>query len=315
MFEFIHHAWSEKYRPQTIADCILPKNTNLMLTGFLNNKQLPNLLLYGPPGTGKTSSAKALCNELGYDVLVINGSNEGRLIDTLRTTIVQFASTVSFDGNRKCVIIDESDYMTTESVQPALRNFIDEFSVNCTFILTCNFPNRLIEPLHSRCASIDFTIPQNENDDLLKKVVIRVFDILKENNITYDKVTVGKIVKKFFPDFRRTLNELQQLSAIGPINADSITQLDNSGIDKLIEILRTRDFTNMRKWVASTPNIDISSISKKLYNTAHNFMTVESIPQLVLHLADYQYKDYFVADKEINLAAMLLMIMTDCDMK
>lgn len=315
MFEFIHHVWSEKYRPKTIDECILPKNTKATLKGFLSKEILPNLLLHGTAGVGKTTVAKALCNELGYDVLVINGSNEGRLIDTLRTTITQFASTVSFEGNRKCIIIDEADYMTTESVQPALRNFMDEFSKNCTFILTCNFPNRIIEPLHSRCANIDFTIPNNENDSLLKQVVLRVFDILKDNNITFDKVSVGKIVKKFFPDFRRTLNELQQLSAIGPINSDSITSLETSGIDDLIKILVDKNFTEMRKWVASTPNIDISTISKKLYNNAHTFMKIESIPQLVLHLADYQYKDYFVADKEINLAAMLLMIMSDCEMK
>lgn len=265
--------------------------------------------------THNTTLAKAICNELDYDYLMINGSNEGRLIDTLRNTITQFASTVSFEGKRKCVIIDEADYMTTESVQPAFRNFMDEFSKNCTFILTCNFPNRIIDPIHSRCASIDFTIPQNEQDALLKQVVMRIFGILKDNNVTYDKVSVGKIVKKFFPDFRRTLNELQQLSAIGPITPDSITALDTSNIDDLVNILKAQNFTDMRKWVASTPNIDISGVCKKLYNNATNFMKTESIPQLVLHLADYQYKDYFVADKEINLAAMLLMIMSDCEFK
>lgn len=315
MFELSHLTWAEKYRPMVVEDCILPKNTKKMAEGFLKQAVLPNLLFSGPAGTGKTTLAKAMCNELGYEVMVINGSNEGRLIDTLRTKITQFASTMSFDGVRKCVIIDEADYLTLESVQPALRNFIDEFSINCTFILTCNFPNRLIEPIHSRCTQIDFTIPANEIDELTKNIFKRIVGILNENQVTYDKMAVAKIIKKCFPDFRKTLGELQRISAIGSIDLETIAVVESGGIDDLITILKSADFTAMRKWVASTPNLELTSLCRKLYDRATTFVPNSSLPQLVLHLADYQYKDFFVADKEINIAAMLTAIMTECEMK
>lgn len=315
MFELSHMVWSEKYRPTVVEDCILPKATKKAAMGFLKTEKLPNLLLSGPAGTGKTTLAKALCNELGYEVLLINGSNEGRLIDTLRTKIAQFASARSFDGSHKCVIIDEADYLTMESVQPALRNFIDEFTINCTFILTCNFPNRLMEPIHSRCTHIDFTIPANEIESLTKQIFLRITNILKDNQVEYDNVALGKIVKKYFPDFRKTLNELQPLSAGGKIDLEVVNSVDSGGIDDLIDILRDRDFTKMRKWVASTPNLEMTALCRKLYNKANVFITNDSLPQMILHLARYQYTDNFVADKEINIVALLIEIMTDCETK
>lgn len=315
MFELSHMVWSEKYRPNRVEDCILPKTTKKMIQGFLKSGKLPNIILSGPAGTGKSTVALAICAELGYEVMMINGSNEGRLIDTLRTKIAQFASTMSFDGARKCVIIDEADYMSSESVQPALRNFIDEFTVNCTFILTCNFPNRLMEPLHSRCTGIDFTIPSNELDELTKQIFKRIITILTDNNVTYDKVAVAKIIKKHFPDFRRTLNELQRVASTGVIDAESLASIESGGIEDLIKLLQDKDFTNMRKWVAESPNLETTALCRKLYNKANTFIKNDSLPQLVLTLADYQYKDCFVADKEINIAAMLTSIMMECETK
>lgn len=310
-----HAVWSEKYRPKLVNDCILPKNTKKAALGFLKRGELPNLLLSGPAGTGKTTLAKSLCNELGYEVMVINGSNEGRLIDTLRTKITQFASTYSFDDTRKCVIIDEADYLTMDSVQPALRNFIDEFSVNCTFILTCNFPNRLMEPIHSRCTNIDFTIPADEQQNLVKEMFLRTSSILDDNEIEYDKISLGKIVKKHFPDFRKVINTVQRLAAIGKIDSDTINAIESGGIDDLITILKEKNFSGMRKWVASTPNLEMTALCRKIYDKANTFIVNDSIPQLVLHLADYQYKDNFVADKEINVVALLTQIMMDCETK
>lgn len=315
MFELEHMGWSEKYRPTLVEDCILPSSTRKMAQGFLKSGKLPNLLLSGPAGTGKTTLGKAMCHELGYEVLMINGSNEGRLIDTLRTKISQFASTVSFDGSHKCVIIDEADYMTMDSVQPALRNFIDEFSINCTFILTCNFPNRLMEPIHSRCTQIDFSIPQKEIPELTKEIYLRIVTILNDNNVEYDKIALGKIVKKYFPDFRKTLVELQRIAATGKIDAESIAVVESGGIDEVIGFLKEKDFTNMRKWVAATPNLEMTALCRKLYDRANQFVINDSLPQLVLHLADYQYKDNFVADKEINIVALLTQIMMDCQSK
>lgn len=308
--------WADKYRPTTVDECILPKSIKKMAQGYVKSGKLQHLLFAGPAGTGKTTLAKALCNELGYEVMVINGSNEGRLIDTLRTKITQFASTVSFDGSPKCVIIDEADYLNPESVQPALRNFMDEFAINCTFILTCNFPNRLMEPLRSRCGdTVDFTIPNSEINELTTQIYKRIVGILQDNQVTYDKVVVGKVIKQNFPDFRKTLVKLQKLAATGAIDSESFASAEAGGIDDLIEILKTKNFTNMRKWVASTPNLELTSLSRKIYDKATTFIANDSLPQLVLHLADYQYKDVFVSDKEINIVAMLTHVMMDCEMK
>lgn len=267
------------------------------------------------PEPGKTTLAKAICNELGYEVMLINGSNEGRLIDTLRTKITQFASTYSFDGSHKCIIIDESDYLTADSVQPALRNFIDEFSINCTFILTCNFPNRLMEPIHSRCTNIDFTIPTDEYPALIKEMFLRSSSILTENDVEFDRVVLGKIIKKYFPDFRKAINTLQRLAASGKIDSETLTAIESSGIEDLIILLKDKNFSGMRKWVASSPNLELTALCRKIYDKANTFIVNDSLPQLVLHLADYQYKDNFVADKEINTVALLTQIMMECETK
>jgi DNA polymerase III delta prime subunit len=308
-----HSIWAEKYRPTKIADCILPDVVKNALGGMASQEKLStHLLLSGPAGGGKTTAAKALCKELDYDFMVINGSNEGRLIDTLRTKITQFASTVSFSGNNKAIILDECDFMPADTVQPALRNFMDEYGINCTFILTCNFPNRLLEPIISRCTHIDFTVPSNENNKLVKEFYERIVHILKENNVEYDKLAVGKIVKKYFPDFRKTLNELQKFAGAGKIDSSSVMELTNN-IEPVIKFLKDKNFVEMRKWVASTPNIELTSLNKKIYEHANTFISKDSIPQLVLHLSDHDYKNYFCSDKEINIVAMFTRIMMDCE--
>lgn len=309
-----HVLFVEKYRPQKVQDCILPSRTLSVAQSFVDKGSIPNLLLSGPAGTGKTTLAIALCKELDYDYMVINGSNEGRLIDTLRTKVVDFASSVSFSGSRKIVILDEADYIP-DTVQAALRNFIEEFSRNCGFVLTCNFPNRIIEPLHSRTTTIDFTIPSDERPELAKKMFTRVMEILDENEITYDKKAVGAVVKQFFPDFRRTLNEIQRYASTGNIDSGILTVSGSTDISDLVKYLSDKDFKQTRSWVATTPNLEMSNLCRKLYDTCYEFMAPSSIPQLVLILADYQYKHSFCADKEINIVAMLVSIMADCEFK
>lgn len=309
-----HVLFVEKYRPQKVQDCILPARTLSVAQSFVDKGSIPNLLLSGPAGTGKTTLAIALCKELDYDYMVINGSNEGRLIDTLRTKVVDFASSVSFTGSRKIVILDEADYIP-DTVQAALRNFIEEFSRNCGFVLTCNFPNRIIEPLHSRTTTIDFTIPSDERPELAKKMFTRVMEILDENDITYDKKAVGAVVKQFFPDFRRTLNEIQRYASTGNIDSGILTVSGSTDISDLVKYLGEKDFKEMRRWVATTPNLEMSNLCRKLYDSAYDVCKPESIPQLVLILADYQYKHSFVADKEINIAAMCVQIMMDVEFK
>ena len=309
-----HVLFVEKYRPQKVQDCILPARTLSVAQSFVDKGSIPNLLLSGPAGTGKTTLAIALCKELDYDYMVINGSNEGRLLDTLRTKVVDFASSVSFSGSRKIVILDEADYIP-DTVQAALRNFIEEFSRNCGFVLTCNFPNRIIEPLHSRTTTIDFTIPADERPELAKKMFSRVMEILDENDITYDKKAVGAVVKQFFPDFRRTLNEIQRYASTGNIDSGILAVSGSTDITDLVKYLSEKDFKEMRKWVATTPNLEMSNLCRKLYDTCYDFMSPGSIPQLVLILADYQFKSAFVADKEINIAAMMTQIMIDCEFR
>lgn len=309
-----HVLFVEKYRPQKVQDCILPARTLSVAQSFVDKGSIPNLLLSGPAGTGKTTLAIALCKELDYDYMVINGSNEGRLIDTLRTKVVDFASSVSFSGSRKIVILDEADYIP-DTVQAALRNFIEEFSRNCGFVLTCNFPNRIIEPLHSRTTTIDFTIPSEERPELAKKMFTRVMEILDENDITYDKKAVGAVVKQFFPDFRRTLNEIQRYASTGNIDSGILAVSGSTDISDLVKYLGEKDFKEMRRWVATTPNLEMSNLCRKLYDSAYDVCKPESIPQLVLILADYQYKHSFVADKEINIAAMCVQIMMDVEFK
>lgn len=309
MMSQIHSVWTEKYRPKVVADCILPKQTAAEFNGFIKEKKIPNLLLCGPAGTGKTTAALALCNELGYDYIIINGSNEGRLIDTLRTKITNFASSVSLDGSRKCVILDEADYIPAE-IQAALRNFMEEFASNCSFILTCNFPNRIMDAIHSRSAVVDFTIPKAERPEMIIALFKRVATILTNEGVPFDKQALVSLIGKYFPDMRRLLNELQRKGSAG-IDAGSLIGAVESDLAELVGFLKTKNFREVRKWVATTPNLDISYISKQLYDNMYELCVHEDMPNLILLLAAYQYKNAFVADKEINIMAMLVEIMAE----
>lgn len=310
----IQSVWVEKYRPQVITDCILPKATKKEFQGFIKSGKIPNLLLHGPAGTGKTTAALALCSELDYEVLLVNGSNEGRLIDTLRNKITNFASSVSLDGRRKCVILDEADYLGSE-VQAALRSFIEQFASNCSFILTCNFPNRIIQAIHSRCACIDFTVPKDERQPMIIDLYKRVAYILGEEGVEFDKQVLATMIGKFFPDMRRLLNELQRKGINGSIDTGSLGGNSVDEIAELIGFLKDKNFKEIRKWVASTTNLDISFIGRSLYDKMYDICEAESMPNLILLIADYQYKDAHVADKEINIMALLTEIMMNVEFK
>jgi DNA polymerase III delta prime subunit len=305
--------WVEKYRPRKIADCILPEDLKATFQQFVNDGNIPNLLLCGGAGVGKTTVARAMLEEINADYYVINGSMNGN-IDTLRVDIRNFAATVSFTGGRKYVILDEADYLT-HATQPALRNFMEEFSSNCGFILTCNFVNRIIEPLHSRCSVIEFKIGAKEKATLAKEFLARACGILDQESIGYDKKVLAEVIMKHFPDWRRVLNELQRYSARGTIDSGILASVDNVEIKELIKYLKDREFENMRKWVAQNGSMDVNVLFRKLYDAASIIMKPESIPPLVLALADYQYKAAFVVDQEINLAACMTQIMIDCEFK
>ena len=309
MSEFL---WVEKYRPKRISECILPTNLKVVFQEFVNKKNIPNLLLTGSPGVGKTTVARAMLEEVNADYIVINGSMNGN-IDTLRNEIMQFASTVSFTGGRKYVILDEADYLNPNSTQPALRNFMEEFSNNCGFILTCNFKNRIIDPLHSRCSVVDFNIPKDEKMKLASQFLNRVNGILVHEDVDFDKKVVAELITKHFPDWRRVLNELQRYSATGSIDSGLLAENGDGSIKELVEHLKAKSFTEMRKWVAQNNDIDTTALFRKLYDTASTYLEARSVPQLVLLLADYQHKAAFVADHEINMVACFTEIMTDCE--
>lgn len=312
MSDFQDKIWVEKYRPQVIADCVLPSAIKTSAEQFVQSGKLPNLMLTGSAGTGKTTLAKALCNEMGYEWLMINGSDEGRLIETLRNKIKNFATSVSFNGSRKVVIIDEADYIPADTVQPALRSFIEEYSANCGFIFTCNFPNRIIDPIHSRCTVIHYTIPEAETLDIKKQMVQRAFYILDKEEVQYDKKVVATLMAKHFPDFRRLINELQRYGVGGVIDSGILASTTTS-IDEMVQLLKANKFTDLRTWVAKNPTLEMSSLCRSLYDKAYDIFKKESIPDLVLILAEYQYKHAFVADKEINMMAMLTEIMLRCE--
>lgn len=307
--------WCEKYRPKTIADTILPKELKETFQQFVDNGNVPNLLLSGSAGIGKTTVAKAMLEELGCDYIVINGSDEGRLIDTLRTKIRNFASTVSFSGGRKYVILDEADYLNAESVQPALRNFMEEFSNNCGFILTCNFVNKIIPPLHSRCSVVEVKMPKDEKPKMAAGFYRRVVDILTSEKVEFDPKVVAKVVERHFPDFRRTLNELQRYSPTGKIDAGILVNMSDGNIKSLIGHMKNKEFTEARKWIGQNVEGDTSGIFRQIYDSMYDNVQPQSIPQMVVTLADYQYKSAFVADHEINLAAMVAELMVNIDWK
>lgn len=307
--------WVEKYRPQKIDDCVLPEALKKTFKEYIAQGELPSFLFSGTAGVGKTTVAKALCNEIGAEYIMINGSDEGRSIDVLRTTIKGFASTISLTDAKKVVIIDEADYMNAQSVQPALRSMIEEFSQNCRFIFTCNYKNRIIEPLHSRCAVIDFKIDSSDKQQIAAQFFKRATQILKQEEIEFDPKVVAELITKHFPDYRRILGELQRYSVSGKIDSGILVNMSEESFRSLITMLKNKDFTEVRKWVAKQSDADTTSLFRELYDSASTNIDIGSIPQLVLILADYQYKAAFVADHELNIMAALTEIMAQCKFK
>lgn len=306
--------WVEKYRPQKIDDCVLPESLKNTFKEYINKGELPNFLLCGTAGTGKTTVAKALCNEIGAEYMFINGSEESG-IDVLRTKIKSFASSVSLTDAKKVVILDEADYLNPNSTQPALRAFIEEFSNNCRFILTCNFKNRIIEPLHSRCAVIEFKIDNAEKKKIIVDFFKRTTQILKQENIEFEQQVVAELVTKYFPDFRRILNELQRYSVSGKIDTGILVNVSEESYKGLIKLMKEKDFTEVRKWVGKNSDTDSVALFRQLYDSATAVMEPASIPQMILVLAEYQYKAAFVADHELNIMAAMTEIMANCKFK
>lgn len=303
--------WVERYRPQTIDECILPDSLKTTFKEYIATGELPNFLFHGSAGVGKTTVAKALCNEVGAEYLFINGSDESG-IDVLRSKIKGFASSVSLTDAKKVVILDEGDYLNPNSTQPALRSFIEEFSSNCRFIFTCNFKNRIIEPLHSRCAVIDFKVGPKEKAQIAAAFFKRVLYILKQEGVEYDQKVVAELVQKHFPDFRRVLNELQRYSVSGRIDSGILVNVGAESYKQLYKSMRDKNFTEVRKWVGLNADGDSVRIFRELYDNANEILETSSIPQLVLILAEYQYKAAFVSDHELNLIACLTEIMGSC---
>ncbi len=307
--------WVEKYRPKKIDECILSDSLKDTFREFLSNGDMPNLLLSGSAGTGKTTVAKALCEELGYTTLVINGSLD-RNIDTLRNDISTFASTVSFDGGKKCVILDEADYLNPQSFQPALRGFIEHFSKNVRFILTCNFKDKIIEPIHSRTTYIDFRIGNRELPGLMGDFMNRTINILGEEGVTIEsKPALAELIKRHFPDMRRTLNELQRYCAGGTVDTGILARVGQADLDSLMTKLKDKNFSGMRQWVVDNIDTDPIAIYRQMYDQMHQYLQPQSIPQVVLLIADYQYKQAFVQDAEINLVAFLTEVMVEVEWK
>lgn len=306
--------WVEKYRPKTIEQCILPKQLKDTFQQIVDSGELPNLMLAGTAGLGKTTVARALCEQLGIDYIIINGSEEGN-IETLRTKIRQFASTVSLAGGYKCVILDEADYLNPQSTQPALRGFIEEFANNCRFILTCNFKNRIIEPLHSRCGVIDFKFDKKMLASLCGQFLTRLKDILQKENVTYEESVLAELIMKHAPDWRRVLNEGQRYSISGSIDAGILVTLNDKSIKDLMAALKAKNFKGMREWVVNNIDTEPHAIFRKVYDTLTDYLQPQSIPQVILTLADYQYKNAFVADHELNVVACMTEIMATAEWK
>ena len=306
--------WVEKYRPKTVDDCILPSELKKSFSEFVKDKHIPNLILSGSAGTGKTTIAKAMVEEIGSTWMLINGSEESG-IDVLRTKIKNFASTVSLEGGRKYIILDEADYLNPQSTQPALRGFMEEFHKNCGFILTCNYKNRLIEPLQSRCSNIDFTIRNGERVKLAESFFKRVQDILGQEQIKFEPKAIAELINKYFPDWRRCLNELQRYSTSGQIDAGILVNLSSENIKELVSFMKAKEFTNVRKWIVNNLDNDPSRIFRTIYNSLYDNLDHNTIPQAVVIIADYQYKSAFVADQEINMLACMTELMSQVKFK
>ena len=304
--------WVEKYRPRTIAETVLPATLKATFQQFVDQKNIPNLLLSGPAGVGKTTVARAMLEELQCDYIVINGSMNGN-IDTLRNEILNFASSVSFTGGRKYVILDEADYLNANSTQPALRNFMEEFSANCGFILTCNFKNRIIAPLHSRCSVVDFAVGKEDRPKMAAQFMKRALDVLQREGIEFDKAVVATLIQKHFPDWRRVLNELQRYSSTGKIDSGILADLRETSIADLVQLMRDKNYTGMRKWVAENIDQDQNAIYRKLYDQSSQFLKPQTVPLLVLAVAKYSYQAAFAADPEITMMACLTEIMINCE--
>ena len=300
--------WVEQYRPKDVVSCVLPKDLKDTFSEFVNQGYVPNLILSGGPGIGKTTIAKAVLGELGATHIMINGSEESG-IDVLRTKIKNFASTVSLHGGRKYIILDEADYLNPQSTQPALRGFMEEFHKNCGFILTCNYKNRLIEPLHSRCSVVEFMIPNSEKPKLAMTFMKRVANILADNDVKYDGRVVAEVINKHFPDWRRVLNELQRYSSSGSIDAGILVNISEVNIRELMHSMKNKEFTNVRKWVVENLDNDPTRLLRRIYNSLYDHVDGSSIPHVVIILGEYQYKAAFVADQEINMLACLTEIM------
>ena len=313
MSDFI---WVEKYRPQTIEDCILPESIKKTFKEFLNKGEIPNMLLAGPPGIGKTTVAKALCNELGVDFYVINGSDEGRFLDTVRNNAKNFASTVSLssEAKHKVIIIDEADN-TGNDVQLLLRAFIEEFAGNCRFIFTCNYKNKILEPLHSRCAVVDFSIRGKEKQQIAANFFQRLNFILDKERIEADKKVLVELINKHFPDWRRVLNECQRYSVAGKIDSGILAAFSDVAVNDLIKNLKTKNFPEVRKWVNNNMDNDTSVLFRRIYDSLYESLVPNTIPAAVLIIAKYQYQMAFVADQEINMLACLTEVMVECEFK
>lgn len=309
-----HMLWCERYRPEKIADCILPESIKSTFQEFVNQGKIPNLLIAGSAGVGKTTIAKALCKQLNVDYIVINGSDENG-IDVLRGKIKNYASSVSLSGGRKVIIIDEADYLNANSLQPALRNAIEEFAINCSFIFTCNYKNRIIEPLHSRCSVVDVKINKEDKQKLMAQFFKRVCWILDQEKVEYNKEVVAQVVAKYYPDNRRVLNELQRYSMGGVIDAGLLAQVSDLNITPLIKALKEKSFADVRKWLVDNLDNDSHTIYRKLYDNMYDVLKSNSIPQLVLLIGRYQYQTAFVVDHEINLMAFFTECMVDLEFK
>ena len=305
--------WVEKYRPKIITDTILPQELKSTFDDFVKGG-IPNLILSGGPGVGKTTVARAMLEQNKSDYIIINGSLYGN-IDTLRTEIKNYASAVSLQGGRKYVILDEADYLNPQSTQPALRNFMEEYSNNCGFILTCNYKNRIIEPLHSRCSVVEFNIPNKQKPELAKDFLKRVKHILDSENVQYSDKCIAELIMRYFPDWRRVINELQRYSHNGNIDAGILTNVGDQSFNTLIGYLKGKDFNRMRKWVGDNIDNDTTNLFRKIYDNANEHVKESTIPLLVTVIADYQYKSAFVADQEVNMVACLTQLMLECDFK